>query len=75
MIRLGWFTVHGRDKFHRPIVIMKPMVLARSGIVLEPSEIITMACYITFYLQNYMYKPGQVENNIMINDLEHASAF
>lgn len=54
---------------------MKPMVLARSGIVLEPSEIITMACYITFYLQNYMYKPGQVENNIMINDLEHASAF
>lgn len=75
LIRLGWFTVYGRDKFLRPVVIMKPMVLARSGIPLEPSEIIHMACYASFYVMNFMYKPGLIENNIMIFDLENASAF
>ena len=75
LMRIGWFTFHGRDKFHRPVCVMRPMELVRSGVKTTPEEVITMSCHISFYMLNFMCRPGQIENNIIISDLEQASAF
>ena len=66
--------VHGRDKHHRPIVIVRPMVATRLGVA-DPEVICRTVCFAAFYVMNYMYRDGAIENNICVFDLEKASPF
>ena len=71
IIRSGFFTVYGRDIHHRCVTICKPLNLNRLGIT--DYEAIKTAClYACFYVMNYMYKDGIIENNVAIIDLEYA---
>jgi len=74
LLRSGFFTVHGRDKFLRPVMIMRPLVLLREGF-LDAEIIKPVACFCHFYIVNYLHRSGQIENNLFLFDLENASPF
>jgi hypothetical protein len=44
LLRSGFFTVHGRDKFLRPVMIMRPLVLLREGLA-DANLLLPVACY------------------------------
>ena len=74
LVRSGFFSCHGRDKFHRPLMILRPMVLVRNGFT-NTTDLVAAACFAHFYIVNYMHRSGQIENNILIFDLENSSPF
>jgi len=74
LLRSGFFTVHGRDKFLRPIMIMRPLVLLREGFT-DVALITHVSCFCHFYIVNYLHRSGLIENNLFIFDLENVSPF
>ena len=66
--------VHGRDKFLRPICIMRPMILIRMG--LPDIEAVKLSLIFShYYVDYYMRQDGKIENQLVIFDLEFASPF
>lgn len=71
LIRAGFFTVHGRDKHHRVVVVCRPVVAERLGLT-DPHVISQAVIFVAFYVINHMQKDGVSENNVVIMDLEQA---
>jgi CRAL/TRIO domain len=50
------------------------MVLISSG-KFDVDNLRTLACFVNFYIMNYMHRSGKIENNLFLIDLEHAGLF
>lgn len=72
LLRSGFFTVHGRDRQNRCVAVCRPLVAMRLGIN-DPTVLNTTVCFVAFYVMNYMYRDGVIENNVCICDLEGAA--
>jgi hypothetical protein len=70
MLKSGFVFIHGRDKHHRPIVHMRPLVLNKFGFNDQVDAIIRVICFVSFYMINHMQVRGKVENNLNIIDLQ-----
>lgn len=70
LLKSGFFTVHGRDKYQRVVIIYRPCEFYRVGTNIETS--CQVAIFVLFYIMNHMQREGMSENMIMINDLENA---
>ncbi len=57
LLRSGFFTVHGRDKFQRCIAVIHPMAAVRLGIN-DSAAMTQTICFAAFYVINHMYKDG-----------------
>lgn len=62
----------GRDKHARPIVIVKPMALARDGMPELPS-LMRAVTFQMLYVRKHMMHKGKVENVLLVVDLEQAN--
>lgn len=70
ILKSGFLQYFGRDKFHRPVMYMKPLVVCKLGYASRIDEIVRVICFANFYILNHMHLPGKVENNICIIDLQ-----
>jgi hypothetical protein len=58
IIRSGFFTIFGRDKHCRPVVICRPLALGRIKAEGDTAAINSAICFVAFYVMNYMLKEG-----------------
>jgi hypothetical protein len=72
LIKSGAFTVFGRDKFYRPVIIVKPLIFNNLGFEWNNDDLMLAVSYSIFYTRNHMMQEGKVENFSCIFDLEHA---
>lgn len=71
LLKSGFFTVFGRDKYGRGVGIIRPLSINRSGIT-DHLVIMQACCFVMFYSMNHMNREGHVESCIVICDLENA---
>lgn len=65
--------MYGRDKFHRPIVLVRPMIPV--NFTLDPQHLLTTVSFVNFYIKENFFAAGKVENWILLFDLEHTEAW
>jgi hypothetical protein len=72
MLTSGMIFVHGRDMYHRPIVIFRPLLSNKLGYSAHIDEMVTTLAFVLFYVNAHMSAPGKIENHLTIIDLEKA---
>lgn len=70
LLKAGFFSVFGRDRYNRTVCIIRPMVITRLRFT-DFKIIEITCCFVMFYILNHMHKDGCVENTICIVDLEN----
>lgn len=72
MLKSGMIYVHGRDMFHRPVVVFRPLMASNLGYAAVPEQMVVTLSYVLFYINAHMSAPGKIENHLSILDLEKA---
>lgn len=70
ILRSGFVTIHGRDKFHRPIVVLRPTVQPE-GIEMTSEKLANACAFLMYYMKKHMLVPGKIESHILIVDMAH----
>ena len=72
MLKRGVFSVFGRDKFYRPVIIIRPLIFNDMGFEWNNDDLMVAVSYAILYTRHNMMPEGKVENFSCIFDLEHA---
>ena len=64
----GVLYIHKRDKFHRPIFILRVGELSKMGC--DDKTIINLSCFLIQYVITRGLLPGKVENWVTLMDLK-----
>lgn len=68
LLNRGAIYIHKRDKFHRPIFILRLGELSKIGV--DDKALIIMGCYLIQFVLTRGLIPGKVENWVTIFDLK-----
>jgi len=66
-----FISVLGRDKYMRPIIVIRPGRLMEKGVKIDKDELLTMITYVFFYVKQNMFYPGKIENFVFIMDTQN----
>lgn len=55
ILKTGFLQYHGRDKFHRPVQILRPVVLVKAGFSDKIDEIVRVIFFTNFYVVNHLH--------------------
>ena len=64
---MGGVYISGRDRFYRPIVVIRPKLMFDMEVTIE--ELIACQASTFGYVEQHMMKPGQIENIVFVCDL------
>jgi hypothetical protein len=62
LLKSGMFHIFGRDRNHRPILVVKPLVLNKLGYKVDNNDLLIACSYMMFYVKTHMMQEGKVEN-------------
>ena len=71
LLNLGFIYICGRDRFYRPIIVVRSPVIAQMMEQPTEDDMVTAAMIVMEYIHLHMHIPGRIENNIQINDSMH----
>ena len=60
----------GRDKYMRPILLLRPGRLCAKGFKVNKEDLLVMITYVFFYVKQCMHHPGKIENFVFLFDTE-----
>jgi hypothetical protein len=72
LLKSGCLFIHGRDRFHRPLLFMRPVIICKLGFANRIDEICRTIAFVFLYLVNHMTLPGKVESSIRLIDMQKA---
>eukprot|EP00347_Sterkiella_histriomuscorum_P009640 403340434 len=71
IIASGFLYVYGRDRNFRPIIHLRPRILANMNPSPESQEGIVACTFMMEYIRENFFLPGQIENWVVIADLDN----
>lgn len=75
ILKMGGIYISGRDRFYRPIVVIRPKLMFDMNPVCTVEELIACQAAIFGYVEQFMMKPGQIENIVFVNDQRDLGVF
>jgi hypothetical protein len=63
----GVISIFGRDKFYRPILLLRPTI--QLDFVITPESMVRATTYLVLYAKDKFFIPGKVETWVMVADL------
>jgi hypothetical protein len=68
VLESGVISIFGRDKFFRPVLLIRPA--APIDFELEPEVMLRISAFLLFYAKEKFFVPGKIENWVAVIDMQ-----